>query len=102
MLLCCVPLQLVSLWAMQQLLPILLTCTLERTLPSKQVSVHARCLCLGGGVELGFVVGWLSTFINKLVDECDQTLGQSACDLCFIEFLRSAHQPLGCTGTFLR
>ncbi|EDL99299.1 rCG22336, isoform CRA_a [Rattus norvegicus] len=28
--------QLVSLWAMQQLLPILLTCTLERTLPSKQ------------------------------------------------------------------
>lgn len=56
---------------------------------------------------MGFVVGWLSTFINELVDECDQTLGHSACDLCFIEFLRSAHQPLGCTGnslpdTFLR
>jgi hypothetical protein len=32
-----VSLQLVFLWAMQQHLPILLTCTLERILPSKQV-----------------------------------------------------------------
>lgn len=52
-------------------------------------------------MKLGFVVGWLSTFINELVDECDQTLGRSACDLCFIEFLRSAHQPLGCIGNSL-
>lgn len=52
-------------------------------------------------MELGFVVGWLSTFINELVDKCDQTSGFGAYKLCFTEFLRSVHQPLGCTGNSL-
>lgn len=52
-------------------------------------------------MELGFVVGWLSTFINELVSECDQTSDLSAYKLCSIQFLRSARQPLGCTGNSL-
>lgn len=52
------------------------------------------CVAGGGGMELGFVVGWLSTFVNEPVSEFNPSLAPSTRKLCFTEFLRFSRHSL--------